>query len=393
MADVATQIRSAVPLRVVSLAAIAANTRLLAGRTHSRLMAVVKADGYGHSAVNVARTALANGATSLGVTSIEEALQLRAAGVSGRTPILSWLNPVDADWARAVTHGIDIGVPSLEHLDAFTQAARRLRTRGHALVPQVHLQLDTGMSRDGCPPGEWADLCRRAHAAEQSRLLTVSGVMGHLGCSSAPSDAANEQARVGFRRGVEVARAAGLRPRLRHLAATAAALTDPVSHYELCRVGAGLVGIDPSESTVLRGAMTLSAPLVQVREVPAGSLVGYGRGHVTPQPTRLGLLPLGYADGIPRSASGHAEVSVLGTRCPILGAVSMDQTVVRLDAANARPGDVVTVFGPGDDGEPTVAEWAAWAGTIPHEILTRLGRRTRRVVLPEEFEVHRDDDR
>jgi alanine racemase len=393
MAVAAAEIRSAAPLRVVSLAAVAANTRLLAERAQGQLMAVVKADGYGHGAVDVARTALANGATSLGVTSIEEALQLRASETSGRTPILSWLNPVDADWARAVTNGVDIGVPSLEHLDAFTQAARRLRVRGHALVPRVHLQLDTGMSRDGCPPEEWADLCRLARAAEESRLLTVAGVMGHLGCSATPSDAANEKAREGFGRGVEVARAAGLRPRLRHLAATAATLTDPAAHFELCRVGAGLVGIDPSETTVLRGAMTLGAPLSQVREVPAGSLVGYGRGHVTGQPTRLGLLPLGYADGIPRSASGQAQVSVRGTRCPLLGAVSMDQSVVGLDAVHARPGDRVTVFGPGDDGEPTVAEWAAWAGTIPHEIVTRLGQRTRRVVLPTEFEVRRDDDR
>jgi alanine racemase len=378
---------------VVSLAAIAANTRLLAERAQGRLMAVVKADGYGHGAVDVARTALAHGATSLGVTSIEEALQLRAAGVAGRAPILSWLNPVDADWARAVTGGIDIGIPSLEHLDAFTLAARRLRARGRALVSRVHLQLDTGMSRDGCPPEEWADLCRLARVAEESRLLSVAGVMGHLGCAAAPSDVANEQARAGFERGVEVARAAGLRPRLRHLAATAAALTDPASHFELCRAGAGLVGIDPSETTVLRGAMTLGAPLAQVREVPAGSLVGYGRDHVTPQPVRLGLLPLGYADGIPRSASGHAWVSVRGARCPILGAVSMDQCVVGLDGVHAHPGDRVTVFGPGGDGEPTVAEWAAWAGTIPHEIVTRLGRRTRRVALPEDFEVRRDDDR
>jgi alanine racemase len=186
--------------------------------------------------------------------------------------------------------------------------------------------------------------------------------------------------RLRFAWGVEQARAAGLRPSVRHLAATAATLTDPRAHHTMCRVGAGLVGIDPSRTTRLRGALTLTAPLVEVRRVRAGTPVGYGHTWTAPAPTVLGLLPLGYADGVPRSASGRAEVLVRGRRRPLVGRVSMDMAVVDLGWTGAAVGDLVTVFGPGDHGEPTVAEWADWADTIEHEVVTGLGARVRRTV-------------
>jgi alanine racemase len=351
----------------VHLSAIAHNTRLLASRASGDLMAVVKADGFGHGAVDVARTALANGAAWLGVTSIDEALALRTAGLDA--PLLSWLNTADADFAAAARHGIDVAVPGIEHLVAVARAPGRAR---------VHLHIDAGMARDGAPPYAWAHLCRTARRAELRGEVEVVGVMGHLGCADDPADDCNALGRTRFAWAIETARAVGLRPAHRHLAATSATLTDPRSHHTMSRVGAGLVGIDPSRTTALRPAMTLTAPVVSIRRVLAGTPVGYGHLHRTPTATHLGLLPLGYADGLPRVASCHAEVLVRGRRRPLVGRISMDQAVVDLGERPVDLGETVTVFGPGDAGEPTVAEWAGWTGTIEHEIVTGIGSRVLR---------------
>ena len=357
----------------VDLHAIAANTRLFASRTRAEVMAVVKADGFGHGDADAARAALANGATWLGVTSIAEALALREAGLTA--PILSWLNPVDADFGLALAAGIDLAVPSLRHLRVVMDTARASGRRA-----RVHLHLDVGMARDGCEPAGWPGLCRAACGGEQRGVLQVVGLMGHLGCADNPADPCNKAGRACFGRGVETARAAGLRLAVRHLAATAATLTDPRTHHTLCRIGAGLVGIDPSRTTRLHPALTLTAPVVAVRRVRAGRPVGYGHSWTAPVDTNLGLLPVGYADGLPRAASGQAEVMVRGHRCRVAGVISMDQTVIDLRGQRVHPGEIATVFGPGSSGEPTVAEWATWAGTIEHEIVTGIGARVRRQV-------------
>ncbi|PZF85966.1 alanine racemase [Jiangella anatolica] len=357
------------PTLSTDLAAVAANTRtLMAHAPTAVLMAVVKADGFGHGAADVARTALAAGATRLGVTSVDEALALRAAGIGA--PILSWLNPVDADFAAAAHQHVDLAVPSRAHLDAVIAAA----SGGPA---RVHLHLDVGLARDGAPPAEWAQLCRAARLAEQRGLIRVDGVMGHLACADVPGDPSNATGRTRFAWGVEVARATGLRPVHRHLAATAATLTDPRTHHTLVRAGAGLYGIDPSGTVRLRPALTLTAPLVTVRRVRAGTPVGYGHAWTAPAATHLGLLPLGYADGLPRAAAGRAEVLVRGRRRRVVGRFSMDQIVVDLGDDAVEPGEVATVFG-GADGAPTAAEWARWAGTIEHEIVTGIGPRVTR---------------
>lgn len=354
----------------VDLDAVAANTRLLAARIPGALMAVVKADGFGHGAAPVARAALAHGASWLGVTSIDEALALRAEGL--RAPVLSWLNPVEADFAAAVEHGVDVAVPSLAHLAAVAAAG------GGRVAARVHLHLDTGMSRDGAAPSEWAALCRAARFEEHVGTVRVVGVMGHLGCADDPSDPANAEGRAVFDRGLGTAREAGLRPPLRHLAATAATLTDPAALHTMSRVGAGLVGIDPSGSTRLTPALTLTAPVVSVRRVGVGAEVGYGHTWSAWRPTTLALLPLGYADGLPRAASGRAEVLVRGRRCSLVGRISMDQAVIDVGDEPVAPGEAVTVFGPGTRGEPTVADWARWADTIEHEIVTGIGARVSR---------------
>lgn len=360
-----------IPTIEVDLAAIAANTRAFACRARgAAVMAVVKADGFGHGAVAVARAALAAGATRLGVTSIDEALELRAAGISA--PILSWLNPVGADFGVAIAAGVDLAVPSLPHLEAVLASVGGRAAR-------LHLHLDTGMARDGAPREEWADLCALAASGERRGLLRVDGIMGHLACADQPGHPANAAGRERFSWGIGVATSSGLRPVHRHLAATAAALTDPRSHHTMVRIGAGLYGIDPSGTTRLRAAQTLRAPIVSVCRVPQGTPVGYGHEAATSRETLLGLLPLGYADGLPRAASGRAEVLVGGRRRPLVGSFSMDSVVVDLGDCAVRPGDVATVFGPGGSGEPTAAEWASWAGTIEHEIVTGLGARVRRI--------------
>ncbi|GAA0463884.1 alanine racemase [Paractinoplanes deccanensis] len=345
----------------VDLGAVAHNTRTLAARARGELMAVVKADGFGHGAADVARTALGAGATWLGVTGLGEALALRAAGLTA--PLLSWLNPLGEDFAAAVRQQVDLAVPSLAHLAAMPPGAR------------VHLQLDTGMARDGAAPGEWGALFEAAREAEASGRIVVTGVMSHL--------AGPETARAvrSFRDGIAAAFAAGLRPRVCHLAATAATLTRPETHFDLVRTGAGLVGIDPSGGdTALRGAMTLTAPVVEVRRVPAGTPVGYDHTWRAARDTCLALLPVGYADGLPRAAGPWAEVLLGGRRCRVAGRISMDQIVVEA-GPGVRIGDTAIVFGPGDDGEPAVGDWAAWAGTLPHEIVTGLGRRPYRHVI------------
>jgi alanine racemase len=359
------------PRLVVDPAAITANTRVLAAHGPGRLMAVVKADGFGHGAAVVAAAALAGGAEALGVTTIDEGLALRQAGFD--VPVLSWLNPVDADIHTALGAGLDLGVPSPQHLAAVIAAAMQTGRRA-----DVHLHVDTGMARDGATMGSWPAICRVARQAERAGLLRVVGIMGHLACADQPGHPAGSEGRDLFLRSLAVAGACGLRAPLRHLAATAATLTDPRSQHTMVRVGAGLVGIDPSGTVDLRTAMTITAPFVQIRRVGAGTSVGYGRTWTAPEPTTLGLLPLGYADGLPRAASGHAEVLVNGRRRPVVGLISMDQVVVDLGDDPVGAGDKAVVLGPGDDGEPTPADWARWAGTLPHEIVTGFGPRVAR---------------
>ena len=362
------------PTLTIDTGAVTANVATIRARTPGEIMAVVKADGFGHGMVAVARAALAGGATRFGVTSLDEAYVLRDAGFT--QPVLSWLNPVDADFAAARARDIEIAVPSRAHLDAVAYRAPGAR---------IHLQLDTGLARDGASPAEWPALCAAARRAEQQGLVTVVGVMGHLPCAAQPGHPANEWGRRRFAWGVQVARAAGLRPVDRHLAATAATVSDPASHHTMSRIGAGLVGIDESGTVRLRPALRLVAPVVTVRIVGPGTPVGYGHTWSTPRATRLGLVAVGYADGLPRSACGRAEVLVAGVRRPVVGQISMDMFVVDLGpdlvACPADVGSPVTIFGSGEEGEPTVADWARWAGTLPHEIVTRLGPRLRRVVV------------
>lgn len=364
-------VRSGVPVTgavlEVDLAAVGANTRRFAALTPA-LLAVVKADGYGLGASQIARTALSHGAIGLGVTSVTEALALRADGITA--PILSWLNPVDADFGAALAADVHLAVGSVEHLDAVCRAARRTRRRA-----AVHLAVDCGMARDGSAPLAWPALCARTSLAQQAGLVEVVGIMGQLSHAGRPRHGASQRGRAIFEWAVTTASGHGLTPAHRHLATTAASLTDPRSRHSMSRVGAGLVGIDPSGTTLLDQVSTLVAPVTAVRDVTAGTGVGYGHLWRAKRATRLVTVPVGYADGIPRRSGGRAEVSVAGRRCPIVGGVNMDQSVVDVGAIEVGLGDPVVVLG----GEgPALVEWAEWAETLPHEILTGLGARVAR---------------
>ncbi|WP_314094966.1 alanine racemase [Microbacterium foliorum] len=352
--------------------AVVANVERMRSATDARIMAVVKADGYGLGAVTVARAAIDAGAEWLGVTDAQDAVELRRAGIE--VPILAWLNPSGVDAARAIADRVDIAVGSVEELrqliaDAASLAACRVR---------VHLHMDTGMSRGGVPLEDWAELLRRARAGRGS--IEVVGVMGHLPCADAGDPALNAPAVLRMHQARDAVLRAGFGPLLVHLAATSGTLTDPATHFDLVRVGAGLVGIDPSETVPLRGAARLTASVVHSSIVPESTPVGYGGAFVTQRATHLSVIGVGYADGIPRELSAEASVAIDGIRCPIVGRVSMDQIVVDTGELSVPRGATAVVFGPEGGAVPSLQEWARWAESIPHTIVTGIGARVERAI-------------
>jgi alanine racemase len=364
---------------VVDLRAIRDNVARLRERVGGRgLMAVVKADGYGHGIVEAGAAARAGGADWLGVAFIEEALALRAAG--DRAPILCWLAVPGEDYAQAIAADVDVTAYSLEQLAAILEAARRTGRQA-----RVQLKADTGLNRGGTPMHAWDELTRACRDAERDGLATVTGVWSHMASADEPGHASvPEQIKV-FGEALDVAEAAGLRPRVRHLANSPSVFTREDAWFDMVRPGLSIYGLSPipdqqsSADLGLVPAMTLRTSLALVKRVGAGQGVSYGHTFVTERDTVLGLVPLGYGDGIIRHASNSAQVRVGGTRHRIAGRVCMDQFVVDLGpGSTARAGDPVVLFGPGLDGEPTAQDWAWAAGTISYEIVSRLGSRITR---------------
>jgi alanine racemase len=353
--------------------AIGKNIAIARTRTRSRIMAVVKADGFGHGAITVAQAAIAAGADWLGTTDVAEASRLRAAGLTA--PILTWLNPSGVDVEAAASGKIDIAVGSVDVLDALLRQASPSAVR-------IHLYIDTGMAREGCPQHEWNALLAHALQGERQGKVRVVGLMGHLPLADRGDPEANAPAVSRLHKARQAVIAAGLYVPLTHLAATAGALTDPATHFGMVRFGAGLVGIDPSETTELHGASRLTAPVVHSATVKTGTAVGYGGTYVTDKATNLSVLPVGYADGIPREISPDACIEIHGRRHPVVGIVSMDQIIIDTGAESVPLGTTATVFGPRDSAgvTPTIHDWARWAGTIPHTIVTGIGPRVRRTM-------------
>ncbi|WP_406218539.1 alanine racemase [Streptomyces decoyicus] len=365
----------------IDVAAVRSNVRALRDRApRAELMAVVKSDGYGHGAVRCARAAREAGAGWLGTALPEEAFALRAAGDTGR--LMCWLWTPGGPWQQAVEQDIDVGVSALWALREVVAAARAC-----GRTARVQLKVDTGLGRNGCPPADWPELTAAARAAEAEGALTVTGVWSHFACADEPGHPSIAAQLDVFHEALKTAETAGLRPEVRHIANTPALLTLPEAHFDLVRTGIGIYGISPSpevgtsQDLGLRPAMTLEASLASVKRVPGGHGVSYGHHYATPGATALALIPLGYADGIPRHASGTGPVLIAGKRRTVAGRIAMDQFVVDLGGDSAEPGDPAVLFGPGDRGEPTAEDWARVAGTIGYEIVTRIGSRVPRVYV------------
>ena len=360
---------------VVDLDAIRANVALLRARTPAEVMAVVKADGYGHGMVPAARAALDAGATWLGACTIPEALALRAAGITA--PVFAWLIAPGQALGEAVTAGIDLSASDVAGLDELAAAARAA-----GRTARVHLKIDTGLGRNGSTVADWPDLLASAgkHAAEGT--VEVTGIWSHFAYADAPGHPTTARQIGVFREALDTAEAAGIRPELRHLANSAATLTLPGAHFDLVRPGIAVYGLSPMPGTTaeygLRPAMTLRGSVVVAKRVPGGQGVSYGHTYTTDRETTLAVVPLGYGDGIPRAASNTGPLLLAGRRRTIAGRVCMDQVVVDVGDDPVRPGDDAVLFGPGDHGEPTADDWAEVLDTINYEIVTRVGARVPR---------------
>ncbi|MFG2326743.1 alanine racemase [Streptomyces sp. NPDC048568] len=371
----------------IDLAALRANVRALRERAPgAALMAVVKADGYGHGAAPCARAAVEAGATWLGTATPQEALALRAeAGLPDDVRIMCWLWTPGGPWREAVEAGLDVSVSALWALTEVTAAAR---LAGRPAL--VQLKADTGLGRGGCQPGaDWAELVRQALRAEAEGLLRVTGLWSHFACADEPGHPSIAAQLTFFHEMTAYAERQGVRPDVRHIANSPATLTLPEAHFDLVRPGIAMYGVSPSPEIGtpadlgLRPVMTLTAALALVKQVPGGHGVSYGHHYTTPGDTTLGLVPLGYADGIPRHASSTGPVLVDGKWRTVAGRIAMDQFVVDLGGDRPEPGADAVLFGPGDRGEPTAEDWAQAAGTIGYEIVTRIGSRVPRVYVNE----------
>ncbi|CAN5295204.1 hypothetical protein BH09ACT6_BH09ACT6_14140 [soil metagenome] len=351
-------------------------------------MLAVKADAYGHGMVPLAHAALESGATSLAVLDIPAALSLRAAGITA--PIFAWMHAPDADFGAAAAADIDLGISATWQLESIAAA-------GVAVAPRVHLKIDTGLHRNGASPEQWPGLVRAAMAADEAGSVRLHAAWSHLADASPADDA---EAYVRFREAVAVAEGLGARFAALHLAASSAGIRMPEARLSFVRFGIAAYGISPFEDETalelgLRPVMTLAAPVASVKRVPAGHGVSYGFDYRTTEPTTLALVPLGYADGIPRAASGRGEVWLNGKRHRIAGRIAMDQFVVDVGQDPVAVGDEVVIFGEGHSalerapgtGIPTAEDWAGFARTIGDEIVARIGPRVPRTYLGDDDAV------
>ncbi len=373
---------------VVDLDAIRRNVRTVAARiAPAKLMAVVKADAYGHGLVPVARAMASAGADAFGGVDIEEARKLRQAGLE--QPILAWIHGSDADFGWAVSAGVELGIGSVEKLDRLALAALEVqafaRRAGAEVRPAiVHLKADTGLGRGGTLGDEWQALVSRAVMHERAGAIRVRGIWSHLANASPEAD---EEQFVAFDGALAVAREAGLSPEIEHVASSASMVAHPHQARGMVRVGLALYGLstfsDRSSAELgLRPAMELGGEVVSVKRVPAGLGVSYGHRYVTSRETTLALVALGYADGLPRAATGRAPVSLGGRRYEIAGTIAMDQVVIDVGEDAVAVGDRAVFWGDPGRGQPSASEWAEAAGTISYEIVTRVGARVHRRYVP-----------
>ncbi|MEV2266620.1 alanine racemase [Nonomuraea africana] len=371
--------REATPAQArVDLAAIRHNVGLLKERAGgAELMGAVKADAYGHGLVATSRAVVEGGASRLGTAYVREGLALRAAGFT--VPILSWILTPGEPFEEALEADLELSVSDEGRLAEIAAAARRT-----GRTARVHLEADTGMSRGGAPLAAWPGLLREAAALQAEGAVEVVGLWSHFACADLPGHTSIDLQIDAYESALKLAEQAGVAGSqvIRHLANSAAILTLPSTHYDLVRAGIAMYGLSPIPEQGdfgLRPAMTLAARIALAKRVPDGAGVSYGHLYTTRGECTLGLVPLGYADGILRSATGRVEVLAGGRRRPVVGRVCMDQFMIDVGGDPLADGDEVVLFGPGTHGEPTCQEWADNLGTITHEIVTRIGARVPRV--------------
>ncbi len=354
----------------VDLDAVTANVTALRDRVpDAQIMAVVKQDAYGHGAIRCARAALAGGATWLGVAHVGEALELRRAGLDA--PLLVLLAVPGAEHEAAIRDGVDLTAGSVAQVGIVAAAARRA-----GRTARLQLKADTGLSRGGATPAGWPAVLDAALSAQAEGMVTITGLWSHFACADMPGHPSIQAQLSAFHDALAIADKKGIAPEIRHMANSAAALTVPESRFDVVRFGGALYGLGTlpgGAPAFLRPAMTLTARLAMVKRVPPGTGVSYGLHYVTERESTLGLVPLGYADGVRRAARGHPLVGFRGRRFPVAGTVCMDQFVVDFGDEPVAAGDEVTLFGPGGHGEPTAQEWGEALGTISYEVVTGIG--------------------
>jgi alanine racemase len=363
----------------INLSAIADNLKLIKGKTNAQVLAVVKADAYGHGLIQVGKAAEAAGANWLGTALLEEGIALRNNGI--KVPIISWLTPLGEDFKTAINLDIDLSISSIELLTEVISAGKFVKK-----IPRVHIEVDTGMSRGGVGD-DWQIFLTELSKTVKANEINIIGIWSHFARADEPGQVMNQAQLNTFEDRIKSASDVGIKPEFIHIANSAAALTNNGAHKNIIRWGIGLYGLSPdinnlgdSKSLKLKPAMRLKAKLHLVKAVKAGVSVGYGGTAITKSDTKLGVVTLGYADGVPRNANNLAGVFVDGKRAPLIGRVSMDQFVVDLRMnSSAKTGDEVIVFGDGISGEYTVDEWAKASGTINYEIVTRIGSRVPRI--------------
>ncbi len=367
----------------VDLAAIRDNVKVLQNLAkNSEVMAVVKADAYGHGLIPVAKAARQGGATWLGTALLEEAISLRSSGDSGR--ILTWLGSPNDKWQECIDLGIDISVTSIEIASEVIKAAKKIGKKA-----KIHIKVDTGLGRNGIMPDDLADLTSLLEEATANGLVEVVAVWTHFALADAPSSPTIAKQLEVLDASFKFVESRGFKNLMKHAANSAATLTSPHTHFDLVRPGIAVYGITPggevgkASEYGLRPAMTLKAQAALVKDVPAGHGISYGAEYVTKQNTKIALIPLGYADGIPRIAGNKGPVLANGKKFSVAGRVCMDQFVIDIGDLDFSTGDEVILFGDPAQNEPDVEEWAKASQSIGYEIVTRLGSRVPRIYLNE----------
>jgi alanine racemase len=368
---------SAAAEAVVDLDAIAHNVRLLCEQAGSaQVMAVVKADGYGHGATHVGRAAVAAGAAELGVATIDEALALRRDGI--RSPVLAWLHSPGTDFGAALQADVEVAVSSVRQLADLLDAVERT---SHTAT--VTVKVDTGLNRNGVSTVEYPQVLTLLRRAKADGAVRLRGIMSHLVHGDDPDNPFNDLQAQRLTDMVAHARDKGVQFEIAHLCNSPAAMTRPDLAFDMVRTGIAVYGQTPIPERGdmgLRPAMTLKCPVALVRPVRAGDGVSYGHTWIAERDTTLALLPIGYADGVFRTLSGRIDVLINGRLRRSVGRICMDQFVVDLGPGeiDVAEGDDAILFGPGTQGEQTAQDWADLLGTINYEVVTSpRGRVTR----------------